>query len=98
MQLEKERKAGCAVLTIFSSTKKKPFAGLEWQSIRKQWSRCFPSREILAVILVLFILELFIGYLGPPHWNWIKITLLTVSLVAVFIVSTVPNHFIEEHL
>jgi hypothetical protein len=38
------------------------------------------------------------GKLGPTTWNWIRITLFMVSGVALFIVSTVPEHFLEEHL
>ncbi|MFH2096698.1 MAG: putative manganese transporter, partial [Bacteroidota bacterium] len=31
-------------------------------------------------------------------WDWIRITFLVVSLIAVFIVATVPDHFLHEHL
>jgi hypothetical protein len=31
-------------------------------------------------------------------WDWIRITLLVTSILALFIVATVPNHFLEEHL
>ncbi len=30
--------------------------------------------------------------------NWVNITFLVLSMVALFIVSTVPDHFLEEHL
>ena len=36
--------------------------------------------------------------MGPPVWNWIRITLVIITAVALFIVSTVPDHFLEEHL
>jgi len=39
-----------------------------------------------------------IGELGPSRWNWIRVTLVIVSSTALFIVSTVPDHFLEEHL
>jgi hypothetical protein len=37
---------------------------------------------------------------NPGHggWGWIRITLLVTSLLALFIVVTVPDHFLEEHL
>jgi hypothetical protein len=47
---------------------------------------------------VLFIAGLSFNQLGPSQWNWIKITFLIGSLLAVFIVATVPEHFLEEHL
>ncbi len=31
-------------------------------------------------------------------WGWIRVTFLLVALVALFIVTTVPEHFLEEHL
>lgn len=72
---------------------------------------CFPRGEILRqlkdftlqrgfliVALALFITGLMVNQLGPPEWNWIKITFLVGSLLALFIVSTVPEHFLEKHL
>ena len=35
---------------------------------------------------------------GDNRWGWMQITMLIVSLAALFIVSTVPEHFMEEHL
>jgi len=72
---------------------------------------CFPRGEILSqlkdftlqrglliVALALFIAGLTFNQLGPPQWNWIKITFLLGSLLSLFIVSTVPEHFLEKHL
>jgi hypothetical protein len=72
---------------------------------------CFPKGEILRqlkdftlqrgfliVALALFIAGLTSNQLGPSEWNWIKITFLIGSLLALFIVSTVPEHFLERHL
>ena len=66
--------------------------------ILQQWRECSPSRGILTFVLILFILAFFSGEVGPPTWNWIRITLLLVSLIALFIVVTVPDHFLEKHL
>jgi len=35
---------------------------------------------------------------GHEGWGWIRITLLVTSLLALFIVVTVPDHFLDEHL
>jgi hypothetical protein len=72
---------------------------------------CYPNGEILSqlknltlqrgllmIVLALFIAGLLTDQLGPPEWSWIKITFLIGSLLALFIVSTVPGHFLEEHL
>ncbi len=66
--------------------------------IVKQWQDCSLSRGTLAIVLSLFIFGLLAGYLGPAAWNWIRITLLLTSGVGLFIVATVPDHFLETHL
>jgi hypothetical protein len=66
--------------------------------ITQQWKDCSLSRGVLVITLLLFILGLLAGYLGPPVWNWIRITLLLTSGVGLFIVATVPDHFLEIHL
>ena len=38
------------------------------------------------------------GESGPSTWDWIQITLVVVSATTLFIVATVPDHFLEEHL
>ncbi len=67
-------------------------------SIRKHWRHCSPARGVLSLTLLLFLLGVISGHLGPPVWNWIKITLVMVAVVCLFIVATVPEHFLEEHL
>ena len=72
---------------------------------------CFPKNEIvtqlknltlergaLIIILALFIAGLLFNQLGLTAWNWVKVTFLMTSLFALFIVSTVPEHFLERHL
>lgn len=66
--------------------------------IAEQWQNCSLARGVLVVALTLFIFGLLIGQLGPPAWNWIRITLLLTSAVGLFIVATVPDHFLEKHL
>jgi hypothetical protein len=63
-----------------------------------QWKECSPERGTLAIVLALFFAGIIGGQLGPPEWNWIRASLLIVSAVALFIVSTVPDHFLQEHL
>jgi hypothetical protein len=72
---------------------------------------CFPKGKILwqlknisfervlLLSIILFTLLLLIGgSIGPREWNWIKVTLLAVLLFSLFVVLTVPDHFLEEHL
>lgn len=66
--------------------------------ILHQWKECSPARGILAVVLAVLIVAVMAGWIGPPAWNWVRVTLLVTSMAALFIVSTVPDHFLEEHL
>jgi len=57
----------------------------------------FP-RVLLLVMFALFLFGLLSGTFGPPQWNWVRFTLLGSGLFALFVVATVPEHFLEEHL
>lgn len=56
------------------------------------------ERVLLIIGLLVFSFLLLIGKLGGHDWNWKRITFLIGSLLVLFIVSTVPEHFIKEHL
>ncbi len=66
--------------------------------IIQQWKEYSAFRIILTVGLLVFILAIITGQMGPSTWNWIRITILFVSAISLFIVVTVPEHFLEEHL
>jgi putative 10TM heavy-metal exporter len=55
-------------------------------------------RILMIIIISIFLLGTISGEIGPEKWNWIRITITFTSLIAVFIVITVPEHFLEEHL
>ena len=64
------------------------------QQLRKM---TFP-RALLIMIFVLFLAAVVSGELGPQIWNWKKITFTLGAVVSLFIITTVPDHFLEEHL
>jgi hypothetical protein len=57
-----------------------------------------PARGVLALGIALFVVAILGGRLGPESWGWLRVTLLAVGGFALFIVLTVPDHFLEEHL
>ena len=63
-----------------------------------QWKNCSAARGILFAVLVAYLVALLTGQVGPKEWNWVRITVLVVSSIALLIVTTVPDHFLEEHL
>ncbi len=66
--------------------------------ILNQLKHCSFQRALLIGMLLIFIVGLVIGEIGPHEWNWIRVTLLIALSVSLFIVTTVPEHFLEEHL
>jgi hypothetical protein len=62
------------------------------------WKNCSLARAVLALLLALIIIAVVSGQIGPREWNWIRITVLIASAGALFVVSTVTDHFLEEHL
>ncbi len=67
-------------------------------TLLKQWRHVSPARGVLSVALVLFVLGIAFGSIGPQVWDWKRITLLIVGLTGFFITATVPEHFLQEHL
>ncbi|MEW6337287.1 MAG: putative manganese transporter [Acidobacteriota bacterium] len=55
-------------------------------------------RASLSVSLALFAVVVAAGWIGPAAWNWVRWTLLSVAILALGVVLTVSEHFLEEHL
>lgn len=72
-----------------------PGTGAMW---RPTLSGLTLPRASLGGSLALFALSVAVGWLGPSEWNWIRWTLLVVAVLAVAVVLTVSEHFLEEHL
>jgi hypothetical protein len=66
--------------------------------IGAQWRDCSVARGLLTTVLTLFAAATAFGLIGPPAWDWVRISLIFVSAASLFVVATVPDHFLEEHL
>lgn len=64
----------------------------------KQWRSYTPIRGILSAATALIIFGLGAKLIGETEAAWLWITQIVVSAVAFIIVSTAPDHFLEEHL
>jgi len=70
-----------------------------WDRILNEWKNCTPIRGLLSFCMGASLLCLFTETMQHHvEAPWIKVTLMVVSLLGIFIVSTVPDHFLEEHL
>jgi hypothetical protein len=56
-----------------------------------------PRLSVLLLLLV-FAVGIFIGILGPAQWNWQRIILISLLPIAFFIATTVPEHYLREHI
>lgn len=66
--------------------------------ILSQLRHCIPARGLLLVFLGFFIIGLLAGDIGGQAWDWKRATLLGVSAFGMWVVGTVPDHFVQEHL
>jgi hypothetical protein len=55
-------------------------------------------RAIMGAALILFIVGVAAGWLGPETWSWVRWTLLLVGSLALLVILMVSEHFLEEHL
>jgi hypothetical protein len=78
-------------------TEQHPVCSTRGQIVR-QLKQCSPARGTMIFGLMLFLIALLTGQIGPAAWDWIRITLCAADAIALFIVITVPEHFLEEHL
>lgn len=65
-----------------------------WQ----HWRRCSMSRGVLTIVLIGLLFAVITGEIGPPAWNWLRVTILLAIAIALWITMTVSDHFLEEHL
>jgi len=56
------------------------------------------ARAVLLTLFGSFLFLLATGLLGPEVWDWKKITFSLSAGFALFVVLTVPDHFLEQHL
>jgi len=56
------------------------------------------QRTLLMSIFLLFLIVLITGLVGSQIWDWKRITFASGTLFGLFVVSTVPDHFLEHHL
>jgi hypothetical protein len=73
----------------------KCFPGKDIQNQLKNIS--FP-RALLITMMILFLVALLTGMIEPHEWNWQKISFTIGASFALFVIVTVPDHFLDEHL
>jgi hypothetical protein len=65
---------------------KRPLTNLSW------------ARGTLGLLLAGSLFAVASGIIGPPEWNWKRITFVMLISSALFIVMTAPEHYLHEHI
>ncbi len=71
---------------------------LNKQVIINQLKNMSLERASLFSLLTVFLIGFLTSTIGPDSWNWVKITFVVSFVFGIFIILTVPEHFLEEHL
>jgi hypothetical protein len=71
---------------------------LNWSEAVDHLKKVSLVRFLFLTLLFLFIFAFLYGLIGPKEWNWIKITIISLLFVTTFIILTVPDHYMEEHI
>ncbi len=69
-----------------------------WKGLRKNLRRISLARHPLLLLFGFFFGAILIGIAGPESWNWERLTLLTLIVVALFILLAVSPHYLNEHI
>jgi Putative, 10TM heavy-metal exporter len=72
-----------------------PGHGLLW---RRSFAELSARRAALAATLALFIAAVALGWVGPERWDWVRVTLLVATGLALAVTVVVSEHFLVEHL
>jgi len=55
-------------------------------------------RVLLSIILVVLLVAVSVGQLAGDEEMWMKISLIVIISISLFIILTVPEHFLKDHL
>lgn len=64
----------------------------------RKFSSFSSIRYVISFFLLVIILALGFGYLGPKTWDWIRVTLFSLLIIVTFVILTVPYHYLKEHI
>ncbi len=64
----------------------------------KNFPRFSVYRYVAIISLLIIIIIIGLGIIGPNEWNWERIILFLLLIITTFIVTTVPEHYLKEHI
>ncbi|MCD6320333.1 MAG: arsenic efflux protein [Candidatus Desulfofervidaceae bacterium] len=86
----------CCPVQTFHPEKVEPVFTLT--SLKKNFG-FLSFHRFLLLLLVIFTLSLFLaGRIGPPHWNWVRVTFTLLLFLSLGITIFASEHYLEEHI
>ena len=67
-------------------------------AVIKKFPKLCIHRYFALILLFIVLIMAGLGMVGPKVWSWERITLFSLLIITVFIVATVPAHYLEEHI
>jgi len=67
-------------------------------NIKKNLQSMSFTRFLLLALIVSFLTLVIAGILGPPAWNWKRITFLVLSVFVLYITLVVSEHYLHDHI
>jgi hypothetical protein len=93
---EESSAAACADMVVHDETT--TCRCFDPPTILAELRRPSAARGALVAGVLLFGWAVLSGSVGPQEWGWIRVTLVVTAAITLFVVTTVPEHFIDEHL
>jgi len=85
----------CKLATLhLDDSECKVFDTTVWRS----FPRIMYARVILMVIVSITFIALVTGFIGSGGPDWEKVVLVTMLAIMLFVISTVSNHYLKEHI
>jgi len=84
----------CKVLKIHEANECRCFDA----SFLKKFRQFSLLRYGIIILIGVIVLALSFGIVGPEEWNWQRITIISSLSFTLFIVFTVPEHYLKEHI
>jgi hypothetical protein len=64
----------------------------------RAWKKISAMRLILVLLVGASLISILTGVVGSQSWDWKRVTFLVLAASALFIVTTVPEHYLTEHV
>lgn len=74
------------------------FQSVDKSQLLSHYLRISWKRAVLLIGISLILLSLLLGYAGPQSWDWKRITMIALTVIAAGIIGSVPDHYLHEHI